>query len=51
VTLAIGPEGGWSAAEKQAAGERLVSLGSRTLRADTAALAALAAALVQNEEL
>jgi len=51
VTLAIGPEGGWSAAEKGAAGERLVSLGSRTLRADTAALAALAAALVQNEEL
>jgi 16S rRNA (uracil1498-N3)-methyltransferase len=51
VTLAIGPEGGWSAAEKEAAGERLVSLGSRTLRADTAALAALAAALVQNEEL
>ena len=45
VTLAIGPEGGWSAAEKAAAGDRLYSLGSRNLRADTAALAALATAL------
>lgn len=45
VTLAIGPEGGWSAAEKEAAGYRLRTLGSLNLRADTAALAALATAL------
>ena len=46
VTLAIGPEGGWSAAEKTAAGDRLYRLGSRNLRADTAALAGLTTALV-----
>jgi 16S rRNA (uracil1498-N3)-methyltransferase len=41
-----GPEGGWSDAEEQAAlaaGFRPVTLGARVLRAETAALAALAA--------
>ena len=42
ITLAIGPEGGWSAAEEALAGERVASLGPRNLRADTAALAATA---------
>lgn len=45
-TLALGPEGGWTAAEvagAAAAGWRLVSLGGRTLRATSAPLAALAA--------
>ena len=40
----IGPEGGWSAAEVDqavAAGARLVSLGPRTLRAETAPIVAL----------
>jgi 16S rRNA (uracil1498-N3)-methyltransferase len=45
VTLAIGPEGGWSPAEKALAGERTASLGARNLRADTAAIAGLAAVL------
>jgi len=46
VVLAIGPEGGWSQAEREAAGEvRLRSLGGLTLRAETAAAAALATAL------
>ena len=45
VTLGIGPEGGWSAAETEAAGDRLRTLGSLNLRADTAAVAALATAL------
>jgi 16S rRNA (uracil1498-N3)-methyltransferase len=44
-TLAIGPEGGWSPAEKALAGDRTASLGARNLRADTAAVAALAAIL------
>jgi 16S rRNA (uracil1498-N3)-methyltransferase len=42
--LAIGPEGGWDAAECAAAqqcGVRLVSLGGRTLRADAVPIAAL----------
>lgn len=42
ITLAIGPEGGWSAAEMELAGADLASLGPRNLRADTAALAATA---------
>ncbi len=45
LTLAIGPEGGFSAAEvdaARAAGWLLLHLGPRVLRADTAALAALA---------
>jgi 16S rRNA (uracil1498-N3)-methyltransferase len=42
--LVVGPEGGWDPAECEAArarGLRLVSLGSRTLRADAVAIAAL----------
>lgn len=44
ISLAIGPEGGWSAAEAaaaEAAGWQLGSLGPRILRAETAALAAV----------
>ncbi len=40
----IGPEGGWTEAECEAArdrGVRLVTLGHRTLRADAVAVAAL----------
>ena len=47
VSLFIGPEGGFTSAEAMAARERgaiLVSLGPRVLRAETAALAALAIA-------
>lgn len=44
-TLFVGPEGGWTAAERALAGDRVFSLGPRTLRADTAALVALALAL------
>jgi 16S rRNA (uracil1498-N3)-methyltransferase len=44
-TLFVGPEGGWSPAERAAAGDRVLSLGPRNLRADTAALVALALAL------
>ena len=51
VTLAVGPEGGWSPGEVEAAGERLVSLGPRNLRADTAALAGLAAVLARSGDL
>ena len=51
VTLAIGPEGGWSPAERAAAGGRLFSLGPRNLRADTAALAGLAAVLAASGDL
>ena len=43
--LAIGPEGGWTTGEIHAAeqaGFRLLTLGRRTLRAETAAVAALA---------
>ncbi len=46
VTLAVGPEGGWSAGELALAGRQgwlLASLGGRTLRATSAPLAALAA--------
>ncbi len=51
VTLAVGPEGGWTPAEKAAAGDRLLNLGRRNLRADTAALAGLAAVLVGSGDL
>jgi 16S rRNA (uracil1498-N3)-methyltransferase len=44
-TLFVGPEGGWSPAERTLAGDRVLSLGPRTLRADTAALVGLALAL------
>jgi 16S rRNA (uracil1498-N3)-methyltransferase len=43
--IAIGPEGGWSPAEEalfDANGWRAVSLGPRIVRAETAAIAALA---------
>ncbi|MEQ8484736.1 MAG: 16S rRNA (uracil(1498)-N(3))-methyltransferase [Pseudomonadales bacterium] len=46
VALLVGPEGGWSDAERaacEAAGVRPVGLGTRVLRAETAPLAALAA--------
>ena len=49
ITLLSGPEGGLSPAEEEAAlasGFVAVSLGQRTLRAETAALAALAAVLL-----
>ena len=49
ITLLSGPEGGLSPAEEAAALARgfvAVSLGQRTLRAETAALAALAAVLL-----
>jgi len=45
LTLFVGPEGGWSDAERRLAGERRFTLGPRNLRADTAALVALALAL------
>ncbi len=51
VTLAIGPEGGWSPAERAAAGDRIFSLGPRNLRADTAALAGLAMVLAGSGDL
>ena len=44
-TIAVGPEGGWTDTEVEAAagaGFRLLTLGSRTLRADAAPAAALA---------
>jgi 16S rRNA (uracil1498-N3)-methyltransferase len=44
VTLAIGPEGGWTAeevAQLTAGGFQPVSLGARILRSETAALTAL----------
>jgi 16S rRNA (uracil1498-N3)-methyltransferase len=44
-TLFVGPEGGWTPAERELAGERVAGLGPRTLRADTAALVALTLAL------
>ncbi len=50
VTLAIGPEGGWSPAERGLAASRLARLGPRVLRADTAAVAALALTLGLNGE-
>ena len=44
-TLFVGPEGGWTPAERALAGDRVRGLGPRTLRADTAALVALALAV------
>lgn len=54
ILLVIGPEGGFSHAEVEAAaaaGARPVSLGSRILRTETAALVALAAILYESGEL
>jgi 16S rRNA (uracil1498-N3)-methyltransferase len=47
-TILVGPEGGWTPAEvmRGSASARLVTLGSRTLRADAMALVALTALLV-----
>ena len=45
VALLVGPEGGWTVGEREAAASKgwtRVSLGSRILRAETAAMAALA---------
>lgn len=39
-TILVGPEGGWSDAERAAAGSRRISLGPAVLRAETAAVAA-----------
>jgi 16S rRNA (uracil1498-N3)-methyltransferase len=47
--LFVGPEGGWTPAERELAGDRVLSLGPRTLRADTAAVVALAQALAPAE--
>jgi 16S rRNA (uracil1498-N3)-methyltransferase len=49
LVLGIGPEGGWSPAERQAAGERTRTLGALNLRAETASVAALATALAAAE--
>jgi 16S rRNA (uracil1498-N3)-methyltransferase len=46
VAIAVGPEGGWAdeeLAQFDAAGWQSVTLGSRILRAETAAIAAMAA--------
>jgi len=48
LVIVVGPEGGWSPSERdqlEEAGHLFVSLGSRTLRVETAALAGLALAL------
>jgi len=45
-TLLIGPEGGWSPAELELGAGRLVTMGPRNLRADTAAIAALGVIVV-----
>jgi 16S rRNA (uracil1498-N3)-methyltransferase len=50
VTIAIGPEGGWTAAELDAlnrAGFVPASLGMRILRSETAAMAAMAAVVYE----
>jgi 16S rRNA (uracil1498-N3)-methyltransferase len=52
VTLAIGPEGGWTAEEERwfaAEGWRSASLGSTVLRAETAAIASVAVAMAISE--
>jgi 16S rRNA (uracil1498-N3)-methyltransferase len=46
LTLLVGPEGGWSESERAMVGPQ-ATLGSRNLRADTAALVALATALAR----
>jgi 16S rRNA (uracil1498-N3)-methyltransferase len=52
MTLAIGPEGGWTAEEERwfaAEGWQSASLGSTVLRAETAAIAAVAVAMAMSE--
>lgn len=51
LTLFVGPEGGWSDAEVARAENRALSLGPRTLRAQTAAAAALTVALAARGDL
>jgi len=54
VVLAFGPEGGWTNAELQSfrdAGWTWASLGGNILRAETAAIAALAVVLAELHEL
>jgi 16S rRNA (uracil1498-N3)-methyltransferase len=51
VTLVIGPEGGWSAAEIDKAGKwQRVTLGARTLRAETVPVIAIAALFTRWKE-
>lgn len=53
VALLVGPEGGWTEGERKAAagaGWTSVTLGPRILRAETAALAALAVVMAANDE-
>jgi 16S rRNA (uracil1498-N3)-methyltransferase len=53
VLLAIGPEGGWTEAELElfrTAGWTSTSLGSTILRAETAAIAAMAVAMAERQE-
>jgi 16S rRNA (uracil1498-N3)-methyltransferase len=50
LALALGPEGGWSEAEQElfaGAGWRAASLGHTILRAETAAVAAVAVAMAE----
>ena len=51
LTLFVGPEGGWSQPEVARAGERVLGLGPRNLRAQTAAAAALGVALAGRADL
>ena len=52
VTLVVGPEGGWTPEEIEAAGDvcRLVTMGRRTLRADAMGIIAIAAAFARWRE-
>ena len=45
LTLVVGPEGGWTDGELELADGRLLRLGNRNLRAETAAMAALTVTL------
>ena len=45
LVLAVGPEGGWSESEVELARGRVLRLGRRNMRAETAAVAAVAVAL------
>ena len=51
VTLFIGPEGGWAQPEINRAGDRVLSLGPRNLRAQNAAATALVVALAARGDL
>jgi len=45
LTLFVGPEGGWTGTELELAGGRVLRLGRRNMRAETAAIAGVAVAL------